>query len=81
MSAHLQLEVLAVTVPSSFSAEAVQLLAGAMQVELQELVRPRQLKWTREASAHCQDAISRGGYASRKHPVLMSCTPCPVGVP
>ena len=44
MGACLQLEVLAVAVPAGCGAEAVQLLAGSLQVKLQELICPRQLK-------------------------------------
>ena len=44
LGAYLELEVLAVAVPAGCSAEAVQLLAGALQVYLQELICPCQLQ-------------------------------------
>ena len=58
VSAYLQLEVLAVAVPSSCGAEAVQLLAGSVQVHLQELVRPCQLEQQQEL-IFCWDAECR----------------------
>lgn len=46
----LQLEVLAIAVPASRGAEAVQLLAGSAQVHLQELIRPCQLQVPQDVS-------------------------------
>ena len=68
---HLQLEVLAVAVSSTFSAEAVQLLASALQVELQELIRPCQLNHSAESQLNALRLTAEDPMQAGKQDTLM----------